>query len=149
MLYLAQHPEAQDALRANPAGIPTAIEEILRWDTPVMAMPRVVAKDVELAGHHFAVGESVYLLYSSGNRDTAKFDNADACILNRKPNPHLAFGQGIHTCMGAPLARVEIKVALEELLARTESFALDGEVVRTIFHRRGVTALPLTLKARN
>lgn len=147
ILYLGQHPEAQSALRSNPANIPTAIEEILRWDTPVMAMPRIVAQDVELAGHHFHAGEAVYLLYSSGNRDPAKFDNADSCILDRKPNSHLAFGQGIHTCMGAPLARVEIKVALEELLARTQSFALSGAAVRTIFHRRGVTSLPLTLRA--
>jgi cytochrome P450 len=148
ILYLAQHPEDQARLRAEPALIPAAIEEILRWDTPVMAMPRVVAEDVELAGHSFHAGESVYLLYASGNRDPDKFENADTCQLDRKPNPHLAFGQGIHTCMGAPLARVEIKVALEELLARTESFTLDGEVVRTVFHRRGVTALPLALKAR-
>ncbi len=70
-------------------------------------------------------------------------------MLDRKPNPHLAFGHGIHSCMGAPLARVEVKVALEELLARTQSFVLNGDAVRTIFHRRGVTSLPLRLTARN
>ena len=121
---------------ANPAAIPVALEEMLRWDTPIMAMPRVVARDVAIAGHHFSAGESVYLHYSSGNRDAAKFPDAERCVLDRKPNAHLVFGQGIHTCMGAPLARMEIKVALEELLSRKERFSLDGEVVRTIFHRR-------------
>lgn len=148
ILYLASHPESQAHLRANPAAIPVAIEEMLRWDTPIMAMPRVVASDVELGGHCFKAGESVYLHYSSGNRDEQKFPNADVCVLDRKPNAHLVFGQGIHTCMGAPLARVEIKVALEELLARTGSFVLDGDVDRTIFHRRGVTSLPLRVEPR-
>lgn len=69
-------------------------------------------------------------------------------MLDRKPNPHMVFGYGIHACIGAPLARVEIKVALEELLAMTDGFALAGEVRRTIFHRRGVTALPLSLVPR-
>lgn len=148
ILYLALHPESQAHLRANPAAIPVAVEEMLRWDTPIMAMPRVVAKDVELGGHQFKAGESVYLHYSSGNRDAQKFPDADSCVLDRKPNAHLVFGQGIHTCMGAPLARIEIKLALEELLARTSSFALDGEVGRTIFHRRGVTSLPLRFERR-
>ena len=145
ILYLARNPAAQAELRANPKQILPAAEEILRWESPIMAMPRVVASPVELGGHQFSAGDYVYLLFASANRDEARFPNADQCLFDRRPNPHMVFGWGKHNCIGAPLARVEIASALEELLARTEHFALAGEVERTIFHRRGVLNLPLTV----
>ena len=149
ILYLARNPEAQAELRSNPLGILTGAEEILRWESPIMGMPRVVAAEVEVGGHTFQKDDYVYLLYASANRDEEKFQNADQCILSRKPNPHMVFGWGRHTCLGAPLARVELLVALEELLGRTESFSVSGEVERTIFHRRGVLSLPLRIAPRS
>jgi cytochrome P450 len=146
ILYLAQNHEAQNRLRAEPSMIPRAVEEILRYDTPVMAMPRVVAKPVEVSGHAFQPGDYVYLVWSSGNRDETKFENPDQCIFERKPNPHLVFGYGIHACIGAPLARVELQVALEELLSRTRKFYISGPVTRTIFHRHAALSLPISFE---
>ena len=114
--YLARTPADQARLRAEPGLIPTAIEEMLRFEPPVFAMPRVVAKDVELHGRQLRAGNRVYLYFVSGNRDEAAFEDADRCIVDRRPNPHLAFGYGIHRCVGAPLARLELRVALEEWL---------------------------------
>jgi cytochrome P450 len=148
ILYLARNEEAQRSLREEPARIPTAMEEILRWETPVMAMPRTVAEPVEINGHRFGPGDYVYLLFASGNRDGDTFADPDRCLLDRRPNPHLVFGHGIHACIGAPLARAELKVAIGELLAGTERFALAGDPQRTIFHRRGVLSLPLSVIPR-
>jgi cytochrome P450 len=86
------------------------------------------------------------MFWAAGNRDESAFPQAEKYILDRKPNRHLAFGRGIHTCLGAPMARMEIRVALEEMLKRTESFALDGPVERAKFHRMGVVSLPARLR---
>jgi cytochrome P450 len=90
-------------------------------------------------------GEKIDMFWAAANRDEKVFADPDRCILDRQPNRHLTFGHGIHLCIGAPMARLEIRVALEELLKQTRSFALDGEVVRTQFHRVGVTAMPANL----
>jgi len=146
LLFLAEHPEAQDLLRKDPARLPAAIEEFLRWDTPVQEMPRWARQDVTLGGQHIIAGERIGLFWAAGNRDEEAFSNPDTCILDRKPNRHLAFGRGIHTCLGAPMARMEIRVALEEILARTTSFTLNGSVERAKFHRMGVVALPVSFR---
>jgi cytochrome P450 len=147
LLHLADNPDSQQWLRANPASIPTAIEEILRFDTPVQAMPRHAARDVTLNGRTIRAGEKVDMFFASANRDVSVFTEPDRCILDRQPNRHLTFGHGIHLCIGAPMARMEIRVALEELLARTRSFVRQGEVLRTPFHRVGVQSLPARIVA--
>ena len=148
LLYLAQNPIAQERLRGDPALIPAAVEEILRWETPVQEMPRWAVREIEIGGRTIGAGERLALFWASANRDEAAFPNADECVLDRKPNRHVAFGQGIHTCLGAPMARMELRVALEEILARTRAFAPAGEPMRARFHRMGVTALPARLAAR-
>jgi len=147
ILHLAQNAQDQQALRANPAAIPMAVEELLRYDTPVQAMPRRASKTLMLHGRTIEAGEKVEMFWAAANRDEAAFTDPDRCILDRRPNKHLAFGHGIHLCIGAPMARLEIRIALEELLLRTRSFSIDGEVQRTPFHRVGVNAMPARLVA--
>ncbi len=143
LLYLARYTDAQQHLRENPDAIPAAIEEILRFDTPVQVMPRRAGKQLNLYGQVVEPGERIDMFWASGNRDEDIFENPDQCILDRHPNKHLAFGYGIHLCIGAPMARMEIRVALEEALDKTRLFEVDGEVVRTPFHRVGVSRLPV------
>jgi cytochrome P450 len=147
LLYLATYPEAQSALRADPSKIPTAIEELLRYESPVQELPRYCMREVELEGRHLAAGDRIAMLWGSGNRDADVFERPDDCLLDRKPNRHLAFGYGIHTCLGAPMARMELRVVVEQILARTRAFALDGEVVRKPYHHMGVARLPVRIEA--
>jgi cytochrome P450 family 130 len=146
ILYFAQHPEEQQKMRANPELLPPAIEEILRWDTPVQAMPRYAGEDIGIRGRTIQKGEKIEMFWAAGNRDPAAFVEPDRCILDRKPNRHLTFGHGIHLCLGASMARLEIRIALECLLARTASFTLVGAPVRTRFHRVGVSSMPAVLQ---
>jgi len=146
--YLAQNLEAQAQLRANPAGIADAIEEILRVRAPVIQMPRVVTKDTELHGQALKAGERVLLAFASGNRDPDKFENADEYQLHRAPNRHLSFGTGIHVCIGNGLARQEIRVALGELLERTQMFGLSAEPQREFWHPYGLTRLIVWTRAK-
>jgi len=145
LLFLAEHPDAQQLLRSEPSRIPAAVEEILRWETPVQEMPRWAVRDVEIGGRQIKAGERIALFWAAANRDAEAFPDADQCILDRKPNRHVAFGQGIHMCLGAPMARMEIRVALETLLARSRAFVLAGKPERARFHRMGVTALPVRI----
>jgi cytochrome P450 family 130 len=144
--YLAENTAAQTHLRANPSGIPDAIEEILRLQAPVIQMPRIVSKDVELGGRALEAGDRVLLVFASGNRDGRKFEAPDECRLDRAPNRHLSFGSGIHVCIGNGLARQEIRVTLEELLRRTEIFGLAEEPKREFWHPYGVTRLMLWVR---
>lgn len=125
---LARTPEAQARLRAEPALIPSAIEEILRLETPVLQMPRRVARDVTVHGREMKSGDLVMLYWAAANRDENAFPDPDQAVLDRKPNQHVAFGYGIHKCIGAPLARLELRVALEAWLSRTTEFHLAGDV---------------------
>lgn len=146
LLYLARHPEEQTRLCGNPVTLPTAIEELLRYETPVQSMPRYIKKSVEMHDRVLRTGERVDLLFGAANRDEQIFDNPECCILDRKPNRHLAFGNGIHSCLSAPIARMEMRVALEMLLARTRAFTVSGPVVRPGYHRLGVNSLPITIE---
>jgi cytochrome P450 len=123
--------------------IPVAIEEFLRLETPVQAMPRWPNEDVELHGRTVAEGEMVMLVWAAANRDPDHFPEPERCILDRSPNDHVTFGRGIHRCIGVDLARLEIRVAVEELLARTGWIEVAGEPVRTTFIRQGVSYLPV------
>jgi cytochrome P450 len=141
LLFLAEHPHEQERSRQTPTEIPLAIEELLRYETPVQAMPRYLKKDSILGGRELHSRERVDLMFGSANRDEAVFENADQCILSRKPNRHIAFGHGIHSCLGAPVARMEMRVALEELLSRTKSFRATSPALRPPYHRLGVESL--------
>jgi cytochrome P450 family 142 subfamily A polypeptide 1 len=116
---LLRHPEQLAVLRADRSLIPTAVEEMLRWATPVKNMNRTATRDVELFGQQIYEGDRMLLLYPSANRDEAVFTDPYRFDVRRDPNPHVAFGAyGRHHCLGAPLARLELRVLFEELLAR-------------------------------
>jgi cytochrome P450 len=141
--YLATHADDQQRLRADPSLLPSAIEEILRLETPVLAMPRVVANDTTVRGRQLKQGDRVMFYWASGNRDPQAFEQPDQPRLDRKPNQHLAFGYGIHKCIGAPLARLELRVALEEWLRQTREFGVSGDVTFEPWHRFGPRQLPV------
>ncbi|MCA1644660.1 MAG: cytochrome P450 [Chloroflexi bacterium] len=141
--YLARHTEDQQRLRSDPALIPAAVEEMLRLEAPVLSMPRIVAAETVLRGRELHKGDRVMLFWASGNYDPAAFEQPDLPVLDRKPNQHLAFGYGIHKCVGAPLARLELRVALEEWLRRSAAFGLAGEVTYEPWHRFGPRTLPV------
>jgi cytochrome P450 len=130
VLAFCEHPEAWQRLRRNPELLPDAVEEILRWVSPITHFARVATEDTEVHGVTVPAGEFVALYFASANRDEDVFDDPFAFRIDRRPNPHLAFGFGEHFCMGAHLARVELEVMLGQLLARYESFELSGRVER-------------------
>jgi cytochrome P450 len=125
--YLAQHPEQRQRLVDNPALIPAAIEELLRWETPVTAVARITAADTEVRGCPIAAGTKISLSIGSANTDPGFWDAPDAVDFDRPTNKHLAFGGGVHRCLGSHLARMELRVALEEWHARVPDYRLaDG-----------------------
>jgi cytochrome P450 len=124
VLTLDEHPDMTAELRADPTGIPAAIEEVLRYRSPFPRLARRAAGEVELGGYAIAANEIVILWVASANRDPAQFPEPDRFDIRRTPNPHLAFGHGIHFCLGAPLARLEAKIALGILLERYGEIAL-------------------------
>jgi hypothetical protein len=127
--HLATHPEDRNRLVADPGVMPTAVEELLRAYAPV-TMARVVKEDVEFEGCPMRAGDKVLLNFPGANRDPEVFPDADRVVLDRQLNRHVAFGSGIHRCAGSNLARMELRVALEEWLARIPDFRLaEGAVV--------------------
>jgi cytochrome P450 len=129
---LAAQPEQWAALRADPWLIPTAVEELLRWTTPVISFMRTATADCTVRGQAVAAGDPVLLVYASANRDEEVFgDGAGLLRVDRHPNPHVSFGFGPHFCLGAALARLEGRVVLSELLQRFDSVTLVGPVERT------------------
>jgi cytochrome P450 len=148
LLRLARDSAEQDRLRSDPAAIPAAVEEMLRIDAPQQAMPRVATRDVELAGCHLRAGDHVWPVFGAANLDPAAFDDPGTYQPDRRPNRHLAFGRGLHRCIGAPLAQLQGRVVLEEVLSRTSSFTLAGQISRTNWPRLGVSSLPLRTTAR-
>jgi cytochrome P450 len=130
LLALSEHPDQLAKLRANPELLPDAVEEILRWVSPISHFTRSATEDCEVRGVTIRAGEQVALYFASANRDEDVFDDPFAFRVDRKPNPHLAFGFGEHFCMGAHLARVELETIFRLLLARVESFEVSGPVER-------------------
>jgi len=128
--HLAQHPEDRKRLIEQPELMNNAIEELLRAYSPV-TMARYVAKDTEYAGCPIPEGSKVLMNFPAANRDPNVFENPDEVILDRAKNPHIAFGVGIHRCAGSNLARMEMKVAIEELLKRIPNFRLENPDVVT------------------
>ena len=148
MLALLEHPEALEELRANPALIPDAVEEILRWTTVIQWFKRTATRDTELAGEEIHEGDRVILWYGSGSRDENVFAHADRFDIHRGHNEHMAFGGGgRHFCLGASLARLELRLMLEETLSRLQDLELAGEVERLPSNwAHGLVHLPVTFK---
>ncbi len=134
MLALLDHPDQTAWLRADPdpggKRMELAVEELLRWVSPIKNMARTVTAPTELAGVPLPVGAQLMLMYPSANRDPAVFDDADRLVLSRDPNPHVAFGFGPHFCMGASLARLELRVMFAEVLRRLPDLRVAGPVTR-------------------
>ncbi len=147
-IALLEHPDAQRELRADPALLPGAVEEMLRWWTPVMTFRRTAADDCELGGQRIRAGDKVVVSFTSANRDEAVFADPDRFDIRRHPNPHLVFGHGPHFCLGAHLARAQMRALFGEVLARTSSLAYAGKpsYLRSNF-QRGVKRLPIAWTA--
>jgi cytochrome P450 len=148
MLALFRHPDQWRALRENPDLIPSAVEEMLRYDSPLQMFKRWVLEDFEYQGHSLRQGSQVALLFASANRDESRFDNASTFDIDRRDNPHLAFGKGMHFCIGAPLARMELQVTFSTLLRRAPRITLlsDSPRYRDSFVFRGLEALPVRFR---
>jgi cholest-4-en-3-one 26-monooxygenase len=130
LLALSEHPAEWEKLQTRPELLPDAVEEILRWVSPISHFTRVATGDYELRGEKIRVGDQVALYFASANRDEEVFENPFAFRVDRNPNPHLAFGFGEHFCMGAQLARVELEIIYGLLLGSLESFEVCGPVDR-------------------
>jgi cytochrome P450 len=144
MIALLEYPAAQDLLRAEPSRLDAAVEEMLRWWTPVMLFRRTATADARIAGVPVRAGDKVVVSFASANRDEAVFVDPDSFDPSRQPNPHLTFGHGPHFCLGAHLARVQMKALFAELLAHTTVIEYAGQptYLRSTF-QRGVKHLPI------
>jgi pimeloyl-[acyl-carrier protein] synthase len=145
LLALLRHPEQLLRLREDPALVEEAIEELLRYDGPVTLLPRVAAQPIEIGAKTIKPGELLHLVMGAAHRDPAVFVEPGRLDLTRSPNPHLAFGAGLHYCVGAPLARIEAAVALRALLRAFPSLAVvdGGAKWRTLTTLRGLERLEL------
>jgi len=150
MWLLERQPEIRRRLALDPALIPSAVEEILRFESPVQGLSRVTRRAVTLHGRTIPAGARVHLLYAAANRDPRAFPDADRFDPERAPNAHLAFGFGLHFCLGASLARTELRIGLEELLQRAPSYRLDLRNLRRLPSdtNRGFGRLPIEIDAR-
>ena len=147
VLALAERPDQWACLRDDPSLVGSATEEVLRWASPVLYFRRTAVEPVEIAGEQIEPGDIVSLWYVSANRDESQFDRPDEFDVGRTPNRHIAFGGGPHFCLGAGLARLEVRVFLEELIDRYDRIELAGPVQRlrsNFLH--GIKHLPVTLE---
>ena len=145
---LARDADLQARLRAHPDLVPAAVEESLRLDGPQQAMPRRCTRDTEVAGQPIAAGEYVLLAFGAANVDPHRWQDPGTFDLERTSPRHVAFGRGLHVCIGQYLARLEITFTVQELLARTESFELGAEVDSTFWPLATVERLPLAMTPR-
>jgi cytochrome P450 len=150
LLHLAEHPEQRAWLAANPGRLPDAVEELLRFDAPVQVLARNTTKPIMLHGNSLPEGARVLLLWGAANRDPRRYEHPDRLDLARPVLRHLSFGNGIHHCLGAPLARQEARVALGRLLAQAPDYLIGEPVVRNtnMVSTRGVVSLPASVKRR-
>lgn len=149
MLALTEHPDAFERLRDDRSRLPNAVEEILRWASSTPYNRRTATRDVEIGGRQIRAGDKVTLWWASANRDEAVFAEPYSFDIARNPNPHLAFGRGTHFCLGAALARMEIRVVFDALLDKVADVAVTGpvEYVRSNKHA-GVRHMPVHLMPR-
>jgi cytochrome P450 len=144
MLALLRHPEELARLRSDPSLITSAVEELLRFDSPVQMTGRFASEPLEIDGHQIARGELVLPLLGAANHDPAQFPDPERLDVRRSPNNHVAFGRGIHFCLGAPLARLEGQIATAALVRRFPNLALAGEPIRRDqINLRGFSSLPV------
>jgi cytochrome P450 len=145
-LALLRNPAQLQRLRSDRSLLPTAIEELMRYDSPLQLFERTATEDVEIGGVTVAGGQKIAALLGSANHDPAVFDDPETLDVGRAENPHISFGAGIHFCIGAPLARVELQASFGALLDRASSMELGGEPVRRPeFVIRGLAELPVVL----
>jgi cytochrome P450 family 142 subfamily A polypeptide 1 len=146
MYELLRHPDQMKLLRREPSGIPVAVEEMLRWVSPIKNMCRTIASDMTWYDAKLSAGDKVMLLYESANFDETKFDDPERFDISRAPNDHLAFGSGTHFCLGASLARLELRVMLEQLVQRLPDMALasdDAPAARPATFISGLLSMPV------
>jgi cytochrome P450 len=147
LLALAEHPEQLRTLREDFDTLPTAVEEIVRWTSPSPSKRRTATRSVTVGGASVQAGQKVQIWEGSANRDASVFDGADEFDIARKPNPHLGFGQGVHYCLGANLARLELRVLYEELFSRFQSVRVARPVEWTRSNRHtGIRHLVVELR---
>jgi cytochrome P450 len=152
VLCFIRHPEELARLEANPGLLPSAVEEVLRYRSPLQWMFRLARREVEMHGRTIPSGALVLAMIGSANHDPKQFHDPARFDVARDPNPHLAFGHGIHFCLGAPLARLEAKIALGDFLARIKHFRLASDEPwepRKGLHVHGPTRLPIRFHAEN
>src|SRR4051812_21903984 len=148
LLALLEHPDQLARLRADPGLLPTAIEELMRFDSPLQLFERTATADVEVGGVTVREGQKIAALLGSANRDPAVFADPDTLDVGRADNPHISFGAGVHFCIGAPLARVELQASFGALLSRTSRLELGAPARRRPeFVIRGLQELPVVLTA--
>jgi len=145
LLALLRHPDQLEILRNDPALIEVAVEELLRYDSPLQRIWRMATEDVEIGGNQIRKGQIVLPTMGAANRDPAEFSEPDRLNIRRPDNPHVALGTGIHLCVGGPLARVQGAIAINALLQRLPSLQLETEALEweaNLFHR-GLKSLPV------
>lgn len=147
MMALANHPEVMQNLKAHPEKIVTAVDEFLRYDSPVLSLGRIVTEDTELGDQAIKAGDRVFVMLVGANRDPEVFRNPNDLNITRMPNPHMAFGKGNHFCLGTPLARIEGQIAIAAILERYDGFELTEDMTTVPWLNsmvtRGPTRLPL------
>ena len=146
MEQLLRNPDQRDALAADPARIPAAVEEMVRWVSPVKNMCRTVTRDVDFHGTELRAGEKVMLLFEAANFDESVFDNPDQFDVTRNPNPHIAFGLGAHFCLGNQLASLESRLMFERLLERIPAMELATDAplpLRPASNVTGIVEMPV------
>src|SRR5262249_21346564 len=122
--YLAEHPDDRRRLAADPRLIPTAVDEFLRYVSPIQIFGRNTTREIALHGQTIKEGDVVALSFGSANHDSTVFPDPERCLLDRAPNRHLAFGAGPHLCLGAPVARLELAVTLQEFARRIPQYTI-------------------------
>ena len=130
LLHLATFPEQREIMGRDPGVVPVAIEELLRYDAPIQILARTATRDVKVGGSIIPGGAQVLLIWASANRDERRWTDPDTLDVSREQQRHVAFGDGIHHCLGAPLARLEARIAFETLLRRIPAYAVSGPIVR-------------------